>query len=108
PFLGASMFERVGVVEPWPNQGDKGRTQITKSPGDAMMFKVPTLRNVEKTAPYFHDGSAATLEDAVHTMGKYQLGLELSEREIGAITTWLKSLTAEIPTAYVDAPELPQ
>ena len=60
--LGGSMFERVGVVEPWPNQADRGRQQVTNVPGDAMMFKVPTLRNVEHTAPYFHDGLAATLE----------------------------------------------
>jgi len=107
PFLGGSMFERVGVVEPWPNQEDRGRQQVTKAPGDAMMFKVPTLRNVEHTAPYFHDGSAATLEDAVRLMARHQLGLEMSNTEIGSIVVWLKSLTGELPRAYIQKPTLP-
>ena len=107
PFLGGSMFERVGVVEPWPNQDDHGREQVTHVPGDAMMFKVPTLRNVEHTAPYFHDGSATTLEDAVRMMGRHQLGLELSDAEVGSIVTWLKSLTGELPRAYAAKPTLP-
>ena len=76
------MFERVGVVEPGPNQTDHGRQQVTKASSDAMMFKVPTLRNVAHTAPYFHDGSAANLEDAVRMMGRYQLGLEMSDTEV--------------------------
>lgn len=106
-FLGGSMFERVGVVEPWPNQTDRGRQQVTKVAGDAMMFKVPTLRNVEHTAPYFHDGSAATLEDAVRMMGRHQLGLEMSDTEVGAIVTWLKSLTGSPPADYIRKPALP-
>jgi cytochrome c peroxidase len=108
PYLGGSMFERVGVVEPWPNQADQGRSGVTKSPADKMLFKVPSLRNVEKTAPYFHDGSAATLEDAVKMMGKHQLGLELSADEITAIVTWLKSLTGPLPAAsYITKPAMP-
>lgn len=107
PFLGGSMFERVGVVEPWPNQRDRGRQQVTKEPVDAMMFKVPTLRNIEHTAPYFHDGSAATLEDAVRKMGRHQLGLEMSDAEVSSIVTWLKALTGELPRAYIARPVLP-
>jgi len=107
-YLGGSMFERVGVVEPWPNQTDEGRAAVTRAPGDRMMFKVPSLRNVEKTAPYFHDGSAATLDDAVRMMGKHQLGLELAPEEIESIVTWLKSLTGELPPAdYIAKPTLP-
>jgi cytochrome c peroxidase len=108
PFLGGTMFERVGVVEAWPNQSDKGRAQVTGRASDDMMFKVPTLRNVAETAPYFHDGSAATLAEAVRLMGKHQLGLDLSEGEVGSIVTWLKSLTGEIPAAYIARPELPK
>ncbi|MEO7112157.1 MAG: cytochrome c peroxidase [Polyangiaceae bacterium] len=108
PLLGGSMFERVGVVEPWPNQTDTGRMEVTKAASDSMRFKVPTLRNIEKTAPYFHDGSAATLEDAVQMMGKHQHGLELSDAEIASIVTWLKSLTGEIPASYIAEPELPK
>jgi cytochrome c peroxidase len=107
PYLGGSMFERVGVVEPWPNQQDEGRKKVTKSDSDRMMFKVPSLRNVAKTAPYFHDGSAATLEQAVHMMGKHQLGLEMTEVEVASIVTWLGALTGELPTSYIVRPELP-
>jgi cytochrome c peroxidase len=103
-YLGGSMFERAGVVEPWPNQKDRGRAAVTGSESDAMMFKVPTLRNVAKTAPYFHDGSVATLPEAVRMMGKHQLGLELSEQETTAIVTWLGSLTGERPAALIAKP----
>ncbi|MDB4945710.1 MAG: Cytochrome peroxidase [Labilithrix sp.] len=103
--LGGSMFERAGAVEPWPNQEDKGRARITHAPGDEMMFKVPTLRNVEKTAPYFHDGSATSLEEAVRLMGKHQLGLELGADEISSIVVWLKSLTSAPSAAYTQKPE---
>lgn len=105
PYLGGATFERVGVVEPWPNQQDVGRAGVTKAQGDRMMFKVPSLRNVEKTAPYFHDGSAATLEDAVRMMGRHQLGLELAPDEVASIVTWLKSLTGPLPPAsYIADP----
>jgi cytochrome c peroxidase len=60
------------------------------------MFKVPSLRNVALTAPYFHDGSAATLADAVRSMGKYQLGRPLSERDVELIVAFLKTLTGEL------------
>jgi cytochrome c peroxidase len=105
--VGGSMYQKVGVVEPWPNQKDQGRFEITKQDGDRMMFKVPTLRNVARTAPYFHDGSAATLDAAVRKMGKHQLGLALSEQEVESIVAWLGSLTGELPRQYVGAPVLP-
>jgi len=60
------------------------------------MFKVPTLRNIALTAPYFHDGDAKTLEDAVRKMAKYQLGRELSNEEVGLIVEFLKTLTGEL------------
>ena len=101
------MFEKVGAVEPWPNQKDPGRFQVTKDERDRMVFKVPTLRNIEKTAPYFHDGSVAKLGDAVRMMGRHQLGLELSDEEVSAIETWLKTLTGPLPTDYIKAPKLP-
>ena len=107
-FLGGSMYEKVGTVEPWPNQKDQGRFSVTQREGDRMMFKVPGLRNIAETAPYFHDGSVATLEDAVSTMGKHQLGLELSKDEVASISTWLRSLTGKLPEKYVATPELPK
>jgi cytochrome c peroxidase len=106
-YLGGSMFERAGAVEPWPNQADRGRQQVTRAAGDGMMFKVPTLRNVAKTAPYFHDGSAATLPEAVKMMGRYQLGLDLSDEEVSSIVTWLGALTGDLPRDYVAPPVLP-
>jgi cytochrome c peroxidase len=106
--LGGSMFEKVGAVEPWPNQSDLGRYQVTKDERDRMVFKVPTLRNIEKTAPYFHDGSVADLAEAVRMMGRHQLGLELSDPEIKSIETWLKSLTGPLPEAYIKPPNLPR
>ncbi|HXK18110.1 MAG TPA: cytochrome c peroxidase, partial [Polyangiaceae bacterium] len=106
-FVGGSMYQKVGVVEPWPNQKDQGRFETTKLDADRMMFKVPTLRNIAQTAPYFHDGSVPTLSLAVRTMGKHQLGLELADGEIAAIVAWLGSLTGELPQQYVTPPSLP-
>ena len=103
-FVGGSMFAKVGTVEPWPNQTDQGRYKVTKLESDRMMFKVPTLRNVEKTAPYFHDASAATLDQAVRKMGRHQLGLDLSDQETTSIVTWLKALTGELPKDYIKPP----
>jgi cytochrome c peroxidase len=106
-FLGGSMYEKVGSVQPWPRQKDQGRYAITRQDRDRMLFKVPSLRNISETAPYFHDGSAATLEQAVSMMGRHQLGLELDPAELDAIVTWLKSLKGELPKTYVALPELP-
>ena len=107
-FVGGSMYEKVGAVEPWPNQADPGRFNVTKDERDRMVFKVPTLRNVGKTAPYFHDGSAKTLPEAVQMMGRHQLGLELSDPEIASIAAWLNSLTGELPADYIKDPNLPE
>lgn len=105
--LGGSMYQKVGAVVAWPNQADPGRFEVTKNEADRMVFRVPSLRNVAKTAPYFHDGSAQALPEAVRKMGKHQLGIELSEREVAAIVTWFDSLTGDLPMAYVAQPTLP-
>lgn len=105
--LGGGMFQKAGLVKPWPSETDAGRFDVTKQDTDRMLFKVPSLRNVEKTAPYFHDGSAATLEDAIRTMGRHQLGLELPDADIASVATFLKALTGTIPQDYVKAPDLP-
>lgn len=106
-FLGGSMFEKAGVVEEWSNQGDQGRFIVSKRNADRMMFKVPSLRNIEMTAPYFHDGSGKTLDEAVQMMGRYQLGLALTEDERSAIIRWLRSLTGALPMDYIREPLLP-
>jgi len=69
-----------------------------------MVFKVPSLRNVAETAPYFHDGRVATLEEAVRRMARYQLGRKLSDAEVASIVTWLGCLTGTIPEAYITPP----
>lgn len=105
--MGGGSFQKVGAVKPWPNQKDQGRFEVTKAEADKMMFKPPSLRNIAKTAPYFHDGSVATLEEAVKAMGEHQLGRTLPDEEIKLIVTWLNALTGEVPAEYVAKPELP-
>jgi len=106
-YLGGSMFTKVGAVEPWPNQEDQGRYDLTGQEADRMQFKVPSLRNVAMTGPYFHDGSVATLEEAVRMMGRYQVGMPLTDVEVASIVAWLGSLTGELPRQYIVAPDLP-
>lgn len=106
--LGGDMFQKLGVMKPYPDESDPGRFRVTQREADRMVFKVPPLRNVEKTGPYFHNGKVATLEQAVQEMADYQLGKTLSRKETEAIVAFLKSLTGEIPAAYIKAPELPR
>jgi cytochrome c peroxidase len=104
--MGGDSFQKLGQVEPWPDSHDLGRYQVSHQESDKMVFKVPSLRNVEKTAPYFHDGSVATLEEAIRLMGKHQLGKSLKPEEIQAIKTFLEALTGELPAEYkITAPE---
>ncbi len=105
-YVGGTMFEKLGVQVPWPNQSDHGRRDVTKSPADDMVFKVPSLRNVARTPPYFHDGSIESLDTAVRMMAYHQLGVELSESEARSITAWLGSLTGDIPRDYIAPPTL--
>lgn len=107
PQVGASMLQLTGFVEPWPNRKDLGRFEITGMPSDKMVFKVPTLKNVARTAPYFHDGSVAELPMAVRAMGRHQLGIGLSDGEVEAIVTFLGALTGELPREYIERPALP-
>ncbi|MCL4125893.1 UNVERIFIED_CONTAM: hypothetical protein GTU68_062585 [Idotea baltica] len=93
--LGGHMYQKLGLIKPYPTK-DLGRFDATKNDSDKFFFKVPSLRNIEKTGPYFHDGSIKTLEEAITLMGEYQLGRELKEDEVNSIITFLKSLTAKI------------
>lgn len=92
PLLGAQMYQKTGLMKPYPNQADQGRFDLTNNPADKMMFKVPSLRNISKTAPYFHDGLAENLEDAVKIMGEYQLNKNLDDKTIASIVAFLKTL----------------
>ena len=98
------MFQKMGLVKVYfayrgtpITEADLGRFNVTKNAADKHFFKVPTLRNVELTSPYLHDGSRATLEETVKIMGTYQLGKELSDAQVNSIVTFLKSLTGDLP-----------
>ena len=104
PQVGGTMFQRAGVVEPWPNQADLGRFDVTHDPSDRMVFKVPTLKNIASTAPYFHDGSVGDLPTAVRMMAKHQLGIELTGPQVDAIVTWMASMTGTVDPAYIEPP----
>lgn len=107
-YVGGNSFQRLGVVTPWPDQSDLGRQQVTKQDADKLVFKVPSLRNVTKTAPYFHDGSVPTLEKAIRAMAVHQRGNELSDADVKSIVAWLDTLTGEIPLDYIKPPALPK
>lgn len=105
--LGGHMYQKAGLIKPWPNDKDLGRFDVTGEESDKFMFKVPSLRNIEKTAPYFHDGSVESLDEAIQVMAVHQVGKELSADEVKSIATFLKALTGELPTDYIKEPELP-
>ena len=104
PYLGGRLYTKVGIVKAWPSQNDLGRFLVSGLDYQRMTFKVPSLRNVEKTAPYFHDGSVAKLEDAVTMMGEHQVERALTVTEIKSIVAWMKSLTGTIPVDYITPP----
>jgi len=106
-YVGGSMYQKLGLVTPWPDQKDLGRFEHTKNDADKMFFKVPSLRNVAKTAPYFHDGSVKTLDEAVKLMAKHQLGRDLPPDDIKSIVTWLNALNGEIPKDYIAEYKVP-
>jgi cytochrome c peroxidase len=106
--LGGNMFQKIGAAKPWPDATDEGRYKVTKNEADKLIFKVPSLRNIEKTAPYFHDGKTAGLNEAVARMAEYQVGKTLTDAQIGSILTWMGSLTGEIPAEYIKEPVLPK
>lgn len=99
PALGGTSFQKMGVVEPYATKNtSQGLVKVTGNDADRFKFKVPTLRNVELTYPYFHDGGAATLGEAVEVMGHLQLGRTFSAEENARIAAFLKTLTGDQPT----------
>jgi cytochrome c peroxidase len=112
PGVGGTIYQRFGVKEDyWRATGsttiDKGRFDVTQDAADLYVFKVASLRNVATTPPYFHDGSVATLPEAVRLMARVQLALALSETEIMDIVAFLESLTGPPPPDFLLAPILP-
>lgn len=102
--VGGDSFMAFGVVHPYQNQKDAGRFNVTKAEGDKYVFKVPSLRNIELTYPYFHDGKVWTLEEAVKIMAWTQFDKKLSDEQTGLIIQFLKTLTG---TVKVELPLLP-
>ena len=92
PLLGGNAYHKVGLVNKYETV-DNGRHDVTKDENDKQKFKVPMLRNIELTYPYFHDGKQKTLEEAVKAMAWLQLGQELNKEQIADITAFLKTLT---------------
>jgi cytochrome c peroxidase len=105
--VGGAMYQKLGLVKPVPGLKDEGRSKISKSETDKFFFKVPSLRNIEKTAPYLHDGSKKTLEETISFMGEYQLGKTLKKDEVDSIATFLKTLTGELPKDTSEPKPLP-
>lgn len=106
--LGGNFFQRIGVMGDFfakrgraPSEADLGRFNVTGREEDRYKFKVPSLRNVAQTAPYFHDGSGETLEDAVRMMVDVQLGRPVRDDEIRKLVAFLEALTGEVDEALL-------
>ncbi|MCJ1807666.1 c-type cytochrome [Flavobacterium covae] len=103
--LGGQMIQKFGIYGSYTNlthskKVDKGVFERTQKKGDEFMFKVPSLRNAEKTFPYFHDGSVTSLSEAIKIMGKAQLNKDLPEKDVINIEAFLKTLTADVESKY--------
>jgi cytochrome c peroxidase len=97
--VGGASFQKMGLIEPYKTtNAAEGRFAVTKNEADRFKFKVPTLRNVELTYPYFHDGGAQTLAEAVDVMGRIQLRRSFTPEENAKIVAFLKTLTGDQPS----------
>lgn len=94
--LGGQLFMKMGIVHPYPNKVDKGMAQVTGNPADSYFFKVPSLRNILNTAPYFHDGAATTIEQAIENTGWHQLGIKLGNKDVMAIKAFFNTLNNQV------------
>ncbi len=114
PAAGGTSFQKMGVVEPYVTANPaEGRIGVTHEAIDRFRFKVPSLRNVELTYPYFHDGEAETLAEAIDVMGRLQLGNTFTPEENALIAAFLKTLTGdqprfEMPLLPPSTPETPR
>ena len=106
PAAGGTSFRKMGLVEPYRTDNPaEGRVAVTGRDADRFNFKVPTIRNVELTYPYFHDGAADTLAQAVDVMGRVQLGRRFSDQENAQVVAFLRTLTGDQPSFTL--PQLP-
>jgi len=99
PAVGGTSFQKMGVVQPYTSTNNaQGRSAVTGKDADRFTFKVPSLRNVELTYPYFHDGAVNTLTEAVDVMGRLQLGKKFTADENAKVVAFLKTLTGDQPS----------
>lgn len=106
PAVGGGSYQKLGAVRAYET-ADEGRFAVTGDEGDKFVFKVPGLRNIAQSGPYFHDGAVATLDDAILLMAAHQLGRDLEVAEVASIRVFLEALTGTIDEAYIAAPALP-
>lgn len=96
--IGGNLYQKMGVIKEYKNKsGNLGRYNVTKNEQDKYFFKVPTLRNIEHTAPYLHDGSGKDLKEIIKVMIEYQVGIIPSDDEIDKIKSFLKTLNGDTP-----------
>jgi cytochrome c peroxidase len=106
-YLGGGMYQKLGVMKSWDKDTDQGRFDVTGEEADRQIFKVPSLRNVAKTGPYFHNGSIEELGEAVRLMADHQLGMTIEDAQVSSIVAFLQSLNGDIDTVYIARPQLP-
>ncbi len=112
PTVGGLMYDKFGMTRPYweltmSQKPDEGRYEVTKDEADKYVFKVSSLRNIRMTAPYFHDGSVAHLEDAVKIMASLQLGQTLTDARIAEIVAFLDCLTGKLSEDALKSPVCP-
>ncbi|MGE3727540.1 MAG: cytochrome-c peroxidase [Candidatus Sericytochromatia bacterium] len=105
--IGGGMAQKFGIVKPYADRKDLGKFALSQKPEDKFVFKVPSLRNISRTYPYFHDGAVWELKTAVKIMAETQLGLSMDPAEIDSIVIFLSSLTGQLPVDAKNLPELP-
>jgi cytochrome c peroxidase len=104
PAIGGGLYRKLGLVKPYATD-DPGRFNVTNDEADRGVFKVPSLRNIAMTGPYFHDGSIAELDQTIRLMATHQLGIELSDHQVASIQTFLGALTGTVDPNYIAEPD---
>lgn len=110
--FGGGIYQKVGLYGNYsdfktPKVVDEGRFEVTGNENDKNSFKVPSLRNIDKTGPYFHDGQVDDLAEVIRIMGKIQLNKDLTDKQVSDMMSFLEALTGEVPMEYQTEPAMP-